>query len=126
MAYGPLISNLFSKVLVFANLAVMQAHLTSRFTPAFSRNLQEKLPEHNRVLFSWWGPTDPVLRVFIVGVNLFLSLLLLVPSSRTVGLWAAFALSFVGLYSDLKLKESFVPHTTLFLLSSGALYLAEE
>jgi hypothetical protein len=125
MSYGPLISEVICKGMVFFNVVSIQARLTSRFTPAFSRNLEEKLPEHKRVLFSWAGVSDSGLRAFFVGLNVLLAVLLWVPSFRTLGLWIGFGLCFLGLYSDLQLKESFIPHTTLFLLCSGALWLAE-
>lgn len=125
MAYGPLISEVICKGLVFFNVVSIQARLTSRLTPAFARNLEEKLPEHKRVLFSWAGVSDTGLRAFFVSLNVLLSVLLWVPSLRTIGLWIGFSLCFLGLYSDLQLKESFIPHTALFVLCSTALWLAE-
>lgn len=126
MSSGPLISEYISKGIVFFNLLAAQAHMTARFTPAFSRNLADKLPQHKRVLFWWAGVSDSGLRVFFIGLNVLLSVLLWNPSSRRLGLWIGFSFCFVGLYSDLQLKESFIPHTTLFILCSSALWLQEE
>ena len=125
MRYGPLISEAICKGLVFFNVVSIQARLTSRFTPAFSKNLAEKLPEHKRVLFSWANVSDGQLKAFFVSLNVLLSVLLWVPGLRTLGLWVGFGLCFLGLYSDLQLNESFIPHTTLFILCSSALYFGE-
>lgn len=122
MSYGPLISEVICDGMVFFNVVSIQARLTSRFTPGFSRNLAEKLPKHKRVLFSWVDVSDSGLKAFFVGLNVLLAVLLWYPSLRTLGLWTGFGLCFLGLYSDLQLKESFIPHTTLFLLCSAGLW----
>jgi hypothetical protein len=125
MSYGPLLRDCVCKALVFFNIVAAQARLTSRFTPGFSKNLEEKLPDHKRVLFSWLNPSDSGLKAFLVGLSCFLAVVLWVPSFRTVGLPLAFCLSFVGLYSDLKLNESFLPHTIICVSIGAALYVGE-
>jgi hypothetical protein len=125
MGYGPLIADVICKGLVFFNVVSIQARMTDRFTPAFSKNLAEKLPEHKEVLFkSWIDVSDSQLKAFFVSLNVLLAVLLWVPAYRKAGLAIGFGLCFLGLYSDLQLNESFIPHTTLFFLCGGALYLA--
>lgn len=118
------ISGIISMVLVGFNLLCIQAHLTPRFTPGFSRNLAEKLPQHNRVLFRWAGLSDSSLRAFFIGLNALLAVLLAVPGLRTLGLKVAVGGGFVGLYSDMKLGESPIPHLILFGFIGVALWLA--
>ncbi|KAB5550769.1 hypothetical protein GE09DRAFT_1222596 [Coniochaeta sp. 2T2.1] len=120
---SPRISDILSVVLIAFNVISIQAHLTDRFTPGFSRNLAEKLPQHNRVLFSWAGVSDSTLRGFFVSLNILLAVLLSVPSLRILGLKIGFGLLCVGFYSDMKLRESPIPHLTLFVLAGGALWL---
>ncbi|KAJ5656203.1 hypothetical protein N7507_008153 [Penicillium longicatenatum] len=60
------VTDVLSWVLIGFNVVSMQAHLTDRFTPGFSRNLAEKLPQHNRVLFKWAGISDSTLRGFFL------------------------------------------------------------
>lgn len=117
-------ADILSVVLIGFNLLSIQAHLTSRFTPGFSRNLAEKLPEHNRVLFWWAGVSDSTLRAFFISINTVLAGMLLVPSLRTLGLKIGFGLCCVGFYSDMRLRESPIPHLTLFALVGGALWLS--
>lgn len=125
MSYGPLISDVACKVLVFFNVLSIQARLTDRLTPAFSKNLAEKLPQHKEILFSWTNVSTSGFKAFVMSLNILLSVLLWVPSLRTYGLWTGFGLCFLGLYSDLQLKESFIPHTVLFTLCSSGLYFKE-
>ncbi|SPQ23362.1 d732e54c-0179-4cfe-9f0f-322c54f9b763 [Thermothielavioides terrestris] len=117
-------SDVLSYLLLGFNVLSFQAHLTSRFTPAFSRNLAEKLPQHNRVLFWWAGLSDSALRAFFCGLNALDVFLLWSPASRPLGLKLALAGLCVGFYSDLKLGESPVPHLLLFALVGGALWLS--
>lgn len=124
MSYG-YISEWICKGLVFFNVISIQARLTEWLTPAFAQNLEEKLGEHKGILFTWAGVSDNELRAFFVALNVLLSVLLWVPPLRTMGLWIGFGLCFLGLYSDLQLKESFIPHTTLFLLCSAGIYFME-
>jgi len=124
-SYGPLVSEVICQGLVYFNIVSIQARFTERLTPAFSRNLEEKLSEHNRVLFTWAGPSNTQLRAFFVFLSVTLSIMFWFKSLRTLGLSIGIVLCFIGLYSDLQLKESFVPHTTLFLLCCGALWLKE-
>ena len=124
MPSGPVISDWICKSLVFFLAIAMQARLTTKLTPGFSKNLEERLPDHNRVLFSWWlNPSDQQLKAFMLGVSAFLSVVLWVPSLRGIGLPMGVVLSITGLYSDLQLKESFIPHTALLLMCCAALYL---
>jgi hypothetical protein len=54
-----------------------------------------------------------------------LAVMQLIPSLRNLGLKVGFGLLCVGFYSDLKLRESPIPHLTLFSLVGAALYFAE-
>lgn len=114
-------SDILSYLLLGFNILSFQAHLTSRFTPGFSRNLAEKLPQHNRVLFRWAGVSDSVLRALFCSLNILDVCLLRSPASRPLGLKVALAGLCVGFYSDLKLGESPVPHLLLFALVGVAL-----
>jgi len=118
------VSDVLSMVLLGFNVLCIQAHMTDRFTPGFSRNLAEKLPQHNRVLFRWAGVSDSTLRAFFISLNLLFAVLLTIPSYRTLGLKIAVGGCCIGFYSDLKLGESPIPHLILFGLIGGALYLA--
>jgi hypothetical protein len=117
------VTDVLSWVLIGFNVVSMQAHLTDRFTPGFSRNLAEKLPQHNRVLFKWAGVSDSTLRGFFFCINATLATLLLIPSLRTLGLRIGFGLLCVGFYSDLRLGESPIPHLTLFTLVGLTMWL---
>nr|A0A8F4S726.1 RecName: Full=Cyclic ether formation enzyme pydZ; AltName: Full=Pyrrocidines biosynthesis cluster protein Z; Flags: Precursor [Acremonium sp.]QXF14599.1 PydZ [Acremonium sp.] len=104
----------------FSALCV-QAHLTSRFTPAFSRNLSEKLPEHNRAVFWWAGMSTRALRYVFVVINITITALLLSEELRSFGLKFSLVLLGVGFYSDMKLGESPVPHMILCSVVGAAI-----
>ncbi|KAL2203726.1 hypothetical protein CC79DRAFT_1359762 [Sarocladium strictum] len=112
-------------VLIAFNVTSIQAHYTDRLTPWFSRNLEEKMPLHNKVLFGEPGLPIKLVRVIFVSLNLMLAVMQLIPSLRNLGLKVGFGLLCVGFYSDLKLRESPIPHLTLFSLVGAALYFAE-
>lgn len=118
-----LLRGFLTTLMVGFNVLSIQAHLTSRFTPGFSKNLAEKLPQHNRVLFGWLHVTETSLRALFVSINLLLSVMLLTPSLRILGMKIGFGLCCVGFYSDMKLGESPIPHLTLFTLASVGLWL---
>jgi hypothetical protein len=125
MSYGLLLSDCICKAMVFFSVLSVQARITDRLTPGLARNLEEKLPGHKQVLFSWANCSDSQLRVFIMSVNALLAVLLWFRSLRPIGLYMSFGLCFVGLYSDLQLKESAIPHTVLFVLVTSALWFGE-
>ncbi|GJC90836.1 hypothetical protein ColLi_13674 [Colletotrichum liriopes] len=104
----------------FSALCV-QAHLTPRFTPSFSKNLEEKLPEHNRAVFWWAGISDGSLRYVFISINIAITVLLLSEELRSFGLKFSLALLGVGFYSDMKLGESPVPHLLLCGTVSAAI-----
>lgn len=117
------ISDILCLAVASFNVLSIQAHLTSRFTPGFSKNLAEKLPQHNRAVFWWLGFSDSALRWVFIMFNTLLTVLLWVPSLREQGLKTAVALLCVGFYSDMKLGESPIPHLLLISLVGGALWL---
>lgn len=125
MSWGPFISDCICKTLVFFNVLVIQARLTSRLTPSFSKNLDTMLPGHKRVLFWWLNPSDSGLNAFLVLVSALLSVVLWVQSLRTIGLPIGCFLALVALYSDTQLGESFVPHSALLLMCCSAMYLGQ-
>ncbi|KAI0452049.1 hypothetical protein F5B21DRAFT_484947, partial [Xylaria acuta] len=120
-------SNQISDIICLAvagfNVLSIQAHLTSKFTPGFSKNLAEKLPQHNKAVFWWLGIPDFVLRYVFITFNTLLTVMLGVPSLRAQGLKTAAGLLCVGFYSDMKLGESPIPHLLLISLVGGALWL---
>lgn len=107
------------------NFVCIQAHLTSRFTPAFSRNLRTQLPHHNKAIFWWLGVQDTTLRYLFVSLNATLGALLAVPSWRSAGLSVAFLGLSVGFVSDMKLKSGwlmhFVSHVVLLGITVAAI-----
>ncbi|KAK3998220.1 hypothetical protein QBC44DRAFT_386585 [Cladorrhinum sp. PSN332] len=109
------------------NFVCIQAHLTPRFTPSFSKNLRTQLPHHNRVIFWWLGVPDTTLRYIFVSLNAFLGTLLAVPGWRSSGLKAALGLLFVGFASDMKLKSGwlvhFLAHVALVGITVSAIYV---
>lgn len=109
------------------NALSIQAHLTSRFTPAFSKNLRTQLPHHKKTIFWWLGVSDATLRYIFVSLNAVLGLLLALPGWRSAGLKLALALLFVGLISDMKLKSgwilNFLSHVVLLSITMAAIYV---
>ncbi|KAJ5241832.1 uncharacterized protein N7469_000159 [Penicillium citrinum] len=109
------------------NAFCIQAHLTSRFSPAFSKNLATQLPHHNKAIFWWLGVSDETLRYMFVSLNAGLGLLLALPGWRSTGLKVALALLCVGFTSDMKLKEKwllhFLSHLVLLSITMAAIYV---
>lgn len=99
----------------------VQAHLTSKFTPAFAKNLAEKLPHHNKAVFWWLGISDNALRCVFITFNILVSVLLGSASLRDLGLKVSLGLLCVGFYSDMKLGESPIPHLVLCSIVSAAI-----
>ncbi|KXH65045.1 hypothetical protein CSAL01_13058 [Colletotrichum salicis] len=119
-----LLSDVLSYSIAGFSALCVQAHLTSRFTPAFSKNLKEKLPEHNRAVFWWAGISDGVLRYVFVTINITITILLLSEELRSFGLKFSLALLGVGFYSDMKLGESPVPHMLLCSIVGAAIMVS--
>ncbi|KAL3475763.1 hypothetical protein BJX99DRAFT_259020 [Aspergillus californicus] len=117
------ISNILALTVLTSTTLCIQAHLTPRFTPALSRKLAEKLPQHNRAVFWWLGISDNALRYVFVSFNLLVSVLLALPSLRGLGMMASLGLLGVGLYSDVRLGESPVPHLGLIGVVCVAVFL---
>lgn len=64
------------------NAFCIQAHFIDKFTPSFSKNRAEKLPQHNRAVFWWLGISDKGLRYVFVALNALLTVMLGIPSLR--------------------------------------------
>jgi len=105
------------------NILCIQAHLTDRFTPAFSKDLAEKLPLHKRTLFWWGGFSDSQLRAFFISVNALLGYVMLVPSWREQGIKICAGFLFLDVYCDMRLGEKPIPQTALYGLLGLAWYL---
>jgi len=109
------------------NAFCIQAHLTSRFSPVFSKNLATQLPHHNKAIFWWLGVSDETLRYIFVSLNAGLGLLLALPGWRSTGLKVALVLLCVGFTSDMKLKEKwllhFLSHLVLLSITMAAIYV---
>nr|A0A7L9EZ67.1 RecName: Full=Cyclic ether formation enzyme xenC; AltName: Full=Xenoacremones biosynthesis cluster protein C; Flags: Precursor [Xenoacremonium sp. BF-2018a]QOJ72661.1 XenC [Xenoacremonium sp. BF-2018a] len=108
-----LLSDVLSYGIFGFSALCVQAHLTSKFTPSFSRNLEEKLPLHNKAVFWWLGISDSALRYVFVSINIAVCVLLWSPELRSFGLKFTLGLLGVGFYSDMKLGESPIPHLLL-------------
>jgi len=104
----------------FSALCV-QAHLSKRFTPTFSKNLEEKLPQHNKAVFWWAGISDHALKYVFVALNILVSVLLGLASFRSIGLKISMGLLCVGFYSDMQLGESPIPHLVLCSIVGAAI-----
>ncbi|KUJ20439.1 uncharacterized protein LY89DRAFT_682183 [Mollisia scopiformis] len=117
--------HIFSDVLALSIAAFsalcVQAHLTKRFTPTFSKNLEEKLPQHNKAVFWWLGISDNALRYVFVSLNILVSVSLALADLRTTGLKVSMGLLFIGFYSDMKLGESPIPHLILCSVVGAAI-----
>lgn len=115
----------FSDVMAYSVAAFsalcIQAQLTSKFTPGFSKNLAEKLPLHNKAVFWWAGLSTGTLRYLFIFFNIMVCVLLGVPELRSVGLKISMGLLFVGFYSDMKLGESPIPHLILCSMVGAAI-----
>ena len=116
-----LLSDILALSIAAFSALCIQAHLTSRFTPTFSKNLAEKLPEHNKAVFSWLGISDDALRYVFIAFNILVSVLLGSASLRSMGLKVSLALLGVGFYSDMKLGESPIPHLVLCSIVGAAI-----
>ncbi|KAH6869502.1 hypothetical protein B0T10DRAFT_568876 [Thelonectria olida] len=123
MAALHLLSDVLSYGIAGFSALCVQAHLTSKFTPAFSRNLEEKLPEHNKAVFWWAGISDAALRFVFVSINITITVLLLSDELRSFGLKFSLALLGVGFYSDMKLGESPIPHMLLCSIVGAAIWV---
>ncbi len=121
------LSDCLAYLLAGFNAFCIQAHLTARLTPAFSKNLRTQLPHHNKAIFWWLGVSDATLRYIFVSLNAGLGLLLALPGWRSAGLKVALALLFVGFISDMKLKSGwllhFVSHVVLLSITIAAIYV---
>lgn len=107
-------------IAAFSGLCV-QAHLTSKLTPAFAKNLGEKLPQHNMAVFWWLGISDYALRYIFISFNVLVAVLLGSTSLRGLGLKVSLGLLGVGFYSDMKLGESPLPHLVLCSIVGAAI-----
>jgi hypothetical protein len=107
-------------IAAFSTLCI-QAHLTSKFRPAFAKNLAEKLPQHNKAVFWWLGISDNALRYVFITFNILVSVLLGSASLRGLGLKFSLGLLCAGFYSDMKLGESPIPHLVLCSVVGAAI-----
>jgi len=121
MSFLHTLSDLLSLSIAAFSALCVQAHLTSRFTPGFAKNLAEKLPEHNKAVFWWAGLSDGQLRYVFISLNILISVLLGISDLRSLGLKVSMGLLFVGFYSDMKLGESPIPHLILCSIVGAAI-----
>ncbi|KAL7929277.1 hypothetical protein V8C35DRAFT_315972 [Trichoderma chlorosporum] len=105
------------------NAMCIQAHLTNRFTPAFSKDLEEKLPLHKQTLFWWAGVSDTKLRLFFCSVNALLTYLMFFPSLRTQGIKTTAGFLALDVYCDMRIGEKPFPQMVLYGLLGLAWYL---
>ncbi|KAK4228642.1 hypothetical protein QBC38DRAFT_361407 [Podospora fimiseda] len=113
------LSNYLAILLSLLNLAFIHAHLTTRFTPSFSKSLRTLLPHHNRTIFWWLGVQDDTLRYIFVSLNATLGILFAVPSFRIIGLKICFGLLFIWFISDLKVKSGWLMHFVVHVVLLG-------
>jgi hypothetical protein len=121
MSFLHTLSDLLALSIAAFSALCIQAHLTSKYTPEFSKNLAEKLPQHNKAVFWWLNISDNALRYVFIAFNTIVSVVLVMPSLRSFGLKLSMGLLGVGFYSDMKLGESPIPHLILCSIVGAAI-----